>query len=247
MAGHSKWANTKHRKAVQDTKRSKIFEKIIRNLVITTSSYGENPNFNPRLRVAIDKALANNMTRETINRAIARGMGGDAYSNLTGITYEGYGPGGAAVMIECVSDNRNRTASIVRHVFAKCGGHLGTDGSAAYLFTQKGVITYASSVDEDALIKAAMEANVEDIISHAHGTIDVFTTRDSLYRMKDLLTIAGFNAVSVKIALVPLITADIDIKNAPKLLRLVRILEDCDDVQRVYHNGVISDMMLAML
>ncbi|NIG87597.1 YebC/PmpR family DNA-binding transcriptional regulator [Serratia symbiotica] len=247
MAGHSKWANTKHRKAAQDAKRGKIFTKIIRELVTAAKLGGGDPDSNPRLRAAMDKALANNMTRDTMNRAIARGVGGDDDSNIESIIYEGYGPGGTAVMIECLSDNRNRTVGEVRHAFSKCGGNLGTDGSVAYLFTKKGVITYAPGVDEDALMEAALEAGAEDIVSYDDDVIDVFTAWESLGALKDALTAAGFNAEAAEIAMIPSTKADMDAETAPKLLRLIDMLEDCDDVQEVYHNGEISDEIAATL
>lgn len=237
MAGHSKWANTKHRKAAQDAKRSKIFTKIIRELVTAAKLGGGDPDSNPRLRAAMDKALANNMTRDTMNRTIARGVGGDDDSNMESIIYEGYGPGGTAVMIECLSDNRNRTVGEVRHAFTKCGGNLGTDGSVAYLFTKKGVITYAPGVDEDALMEAALEAGAEDIVSYDDDVIDVFTAWESLGVLKDAMTAAGFNSEAAEIAMIPSTKADMDEETAPKLLRLIDMLEDCDDVQEVYHNG----------
>ncbi|CDG48237.1 YebC/PmpR family DNA-binding transcriptional regulator [Serratia symbiotica] len=247
MAGHSKWANTKHRKAAQDAKRGKIFTKIIRELVTAAKLGGGDPDSNPRLRAAMDKALVNNMTRDTMNRAIARGVGGDDDSNMESIIYEGYGPGGTAVMIECLSDNRNRTVGEVRHAFTKCGGNLGTDGSVAYLFTKKGVITYAPGVDEDALMEAALEAGAEDIVSYDDDVIDVFTAWESLGALKDALTAAGFNAEAAEIAMIPSTKADMDAETAPKLLCLIDMLENCDDVQEVYHNGEISDEIAATL
>ncbi|NIG62695.1 MAG: YebC/PmpR family DNA-binding transcriptional regulator [Serratia symbiotica] len=247
MAGHSKWANTKHRKAAQDAKRGKIFTKIIRELVTAAKLGGGDPDSNPRLRVAMDKALANNMTRDTMNRAIVRGVGGYDDSNMESIIYEGYGPGGTAVMIECLSDNRNRTVAEVRHAFTKCGGNLGTDGSVAYLFTKKGVITYAPGVDEDALMEASLEAGAEDIVSYDYGVIDVFTAWESLGVLKDALTAAGFNVEASEIAMIPSTKADMDSETAPKLLRLIDMLEDCDDVQEVYHNGEISEEIAATL
>lgn len=247
MAGHSKWANTKYRKAAQDAKRGKIFTKIIRELVTAAKLGGGDPNSNPRLRAAIDKAIANNMTRDTMSRAITRGVGGDDDSNMESIIYEGYGPGGTAVMIECLSDNRNRTVGEVRHAFTKCGGNLGTDGSVTYLFTKKGVITYALGVDEDALIESALEAGAEDIVSYDDNVIDVFTPWNNLGTLKNALTAAGFNAEAAEIAMIPSTKADMDIETAPKLLRLIDMLEDCDDVQEVYHNGEISDEIAATL
>ena len=241
MAGHSKWANTKHRKAAQDSKRGKIFTKIIRELVTAARLGGGDAGSNPRLRAAIDKALSNNMTRDTLNRAIARGVGGDEDTNMETIIYEGYGPGGSAIMVECLSDNRNRTVAEVRHAFTKTGGNLGTDGSVAYLFSKKGVITFAPGLDEDVLMEAALEAGAEDIISYDDGAIDVFTAWENLGDVKDALEAAGYKADSAEVTMIPSTKADMDAETAPKLLRLIDMLEDCDDVQEVYHNGEISD------
>lgn len=241
MAGHSKWANTKHRKAAQDSKRGKIFTKIIRELVTAAKLGGGDPGANPRLRAAIDKALANNMTRDTLNRAVARGVGGDDDTNMETIIYEGYGPGGSAVMVECLSDNRNRTVAEVRHAFNKTGGNLGTDGSVSYLFAKKGVITFAPGLDEDSVIEASLEAGAEDIVTYDDGAIDVFTAWENMGEVKDALEAAGFKADSAEVTMIPSTKADMDADTAPKLLRLIDMLEDCDDVQEVYHNGEISD------
>ncbi len=241
MAGHSKWANTKHRKAAQDSKRGKIFTKIIRELVTAAKLGGGDPGANPRLRAAIDKALSNNMTRDTLNRAIARGVGGDDDSNMETIIYEGYGPGGTAVMVECLSDNRNRTVAEVRHAFTKTGGNLGTDGSVAYLFTKTGVITFAPGVDEDAIMEAALEAGADDVQTFDDGAIDVYTAWENLGDVRDALEAAGFKADQAEVTMIPSTKADMDADTAPKLLRLIDMLEDCDDVQEVYHNGEISD------
>lgn len=241
MAGHSKWANTKHRKAAQDSKRGKIFTKIIRELVTAAKLGGGDPGANPRLRAAIDKALGNNMTRDTLNRAIARGVGGDDDTNMETIIYEGYGPGGTAVMVECLSDNRNRTVAEVRHAFTKTGGNLGTDGSVAYLFTKTGVITFAPGQDEDVIMEAALEAGADDVQTYDDGAIDVYTAWESLGDVKDALEAAGFKADQAEVTMIPSTKADMDADTAPKLLRLIDMLEDCDDVQEVYHNGEISD------
>ncbi|AWH87482.1 YebC/PmpR family DNA-binding transcriptional regulator [Limnobaculum parvum] len=247
MAGHSKWANTKHRKAAQDAKRGKIFTKIIRELVTAAKLGGGDPGSNPRLRAAIDKALSNNMTRDTLNRAIARGVGGDDDNDMETIIYEGYGPGGTAVMVECLSDNRNRTVSEVRHAFTKTGGNLGTDGSVSYLFTKKGVISYAEGTDEDAVMDAALDAGADDVVTYDDGAIDVFTTPESFGDVKDALDAAGLVAIAAEVSLIPSTKADLDAETAPKLLRLIDMLEDSDDVQEVYHNGEISDEVAATL
>lgn len=247
MAGHSKWANTKHRKAAQDSKRGKIFTKIIRELVTAAKIGGGDPSTNPRLRAAVDKALSNNMTRDTLNRAIARGVGGDDNDNMETIIYEGYGPGGTAVMVECLSDNRNRTVSEVRHAFTKTGGNLGTDGSVAYLFTKKGVISYPTGTDEETLMEAALEAGAEDIETFDDGAIDVFTTPEEFGSVKDALDAAGFVAEAAEVSMIPSTKADLDADTAPKLMKLIDMLEDSDDVQEVYHNGEISDEIAELL
>jgi len=208
---------------------------------------GGDPDSNPRLRAAMDKALSNNMTRDTMNRAVARGVGGDDDSNMETIIYEGYGPGGTAVMVECLSDNRNRTVSEVRHAFTKTGGNLGTDGSVAYLFTKKGVITFAPGLDEDTVMDAALEAGADDVVTYDDGAIDVFTAWESLGAVKDALEAAGLTADSAEVSMIPSTKADMDEETAPKLLRLIDMLEDCDDVQEVYHNGEISDEVAATL
>ncbi len=241
MAGHSKWANIKHRKAAQDAKRGKIFTKLIRELVVAAKMGGGDVASNPRLRAAVDKALSNNMTRDTVNRAIARGVGGDDDSNMETIVYEGYGPGGTAVMVECLSDNRNRTVSEVRHAFTKSGGNLGTDGSVSYLFTKKGVISYPAGLDEDTVMEAALEAGADDVVVNDDGSIDVFTSPEDFGSVKDALDAAGLEAEMPEVSLIPSTKAELDLETAPKLLRLIDMLEDCDDVQEVYHNGDISD------
>lgn len=247
MAGHSKWANTKHRKAAQDAKRGKIFTKIIRELVTASRIGGPDPASNPRLRAAVDKALANNMTRDTLNRAIARGAGNDENDNMESIVYEGYGPGGTAVMVECLTDNRKRTVSDVRHAFTKTGGNLGTDGSVAYLFTRKGIISYAPGLDEDEVMDAALEAGADDVETFDDGAIDVYTAWEILGDVKDAMDAAGFKAESAEVSMIPSTKADLDAETAPKLMRLIDMLEDSDDVQEVYHNGDISDEVAALL
>ena len=192
MAGHSKWANIKHRKERQDAKRGKIFTKWIRELTVAARQGGGDPGSNPRLRLALDKALSANMSRDIIDRAVARGAGATEADNVEELTYEGYGPGGVAVMVECMTDNRNRTAAAVRHAFSKCGGNLGTDGSVAYLFERKGQISFAPGVDEDALTEAALEADADDVVSHEDGSIDVFTSFTSFYAMRNALASVAF-------------------------------------------------------
>ena len=247
MAGHSKWANTKHRKTAQDARRGKVFTKIIRELVTAAQLGGGDIAANPRLRAAVDKALSNNMTRDTLNRAIARGIGGDEDTDMETIIYEGYGPGGTAVMVECLSDNRNRTVSEVRHAFSKTGGNLGTDGSVSYLFSKKGVISYAPGLDEERVMSAALEAGADDVLVYDDGAIDVYTVPESLGSVKDMLDASGLLSQAAHVSLIPSTKADLDAETAPKLLRLIDLLEDSDDVQEVYHNGEISDEIAALL
>ncbi|MBE2896337.1 YebC/PmpR family DNA-binding transcriptional regulator [Pasteurellaceae bacterium HPA106] len=246
MAGHSKWANIKHRKAAQDAKRGKIFTKLIRELVTAAKIGGADISSNPRLRTAVDKALASNMTRDTINRAIQRGAGGEDDSNMETIIYEGYGPAGTAVYVECLSDNRNRTVSEVRHAFTKTGGNLGTDGSVAYLFSKKGLILVDEG-DEEALMDAALEAGAEDIQGQDDGSFEVYTAWEELSAVRDAIEAAGFKISEAEVTMIPSTSVELDADSAPKLMRLVDMLEDCDDVQNVYHNAEISDEVAALL
>ncbi|MBW3759726.1 YebC/PmpR family DNA-binding transcriptional regulator [Aeromonas jandaei] len=246
MAGHSKWANIKHRKAAQDAKRGKIFTKLIREITTSARLGDADPANNPRLRAAVAAALTNNMTRDTINRAIQRGAGGGDGEQLETIVYEGYGPAGSAVMVECLTDNRNRTVAEVRHAFSKCGGNLGTDGSVAYLFSKKGLLTFVG-VDEDALMDAALEAGADDVVTEEDGTIEVYTTPNDFGTVLDGLEAAGFKAQSAEVTMIPSTEAELDAETAPKLMRLIDMLEDLDDVQEVYHNGSISDEVAATL
>ena len=247
MAGHSKWANIKHRKERQDAKRGKIFTKWIRELTVAARQGGGEPGSNPRLRLALDKALSANMSRDIIDRAIARGTGAAGSDDVVELSYEGYGPGGVAVMVECMTDNRNRTAAAVRHAFSKCGGNLGTDGSVAYLFESKGQLSFAPGVDEDALMEAAMEADADDIVVHADGSMDVFTSFASFYAVGNVLQAAGFKADEAEIVMAPTTSAELDRDGAEKVLKLIDMLEDLDDVQNVYSNAEISDAVMEQL
>lgn len=240
MAGHSKWVNIKHRKAIQDAKRDKIFTKIIRELVIAAKLGGSDPSSNPRLRIAIDKALSNNMTRDTVNRAIVRGGGGKDISNMETIIYEGYGPGGSALMVECFSDNRNRTTSSIRYVFTKAGGNLGTNGSVSYLFSKKGVISFASVQDEHIMLETVLKTGAEDVISYDDGTFDVLTAWEDLDSVRNELEEAGLKAEAAGFSMIPSIKAELSTKTMKKLMYLIDMLESYDEVQGVYHNGNIS-------
>ncbi len=246
MAGHSKWANIRFRKGAQDAKRGKLFTKLIREITVAARMGGGDASTNPRLRTAIDKALAGNMTRDTIDRAVKRGAGGDEEGNLSEMRYEGYGVNGVAVMVDCLSDNKNRTVAEVRHAFTKYGGNMGTDGSVAYLFTQQGQIN-VSSQDEDEVMEAALEAGAEDVISNTDGTVDVITKPEDFLKVKDALTEEGLKITSSDVTMEADLKVSLDKEGAEKLLRLVDTLEDLDDVQNVYTNADISEDILSQL
>lgn len=248
MAGHSKWANTKHRKAAQDARRGKIFTKLIREIGAAVRLYGADISTNPRLRAVVDKALISNMTRDTVNRAIARAAGEQDGANMEELTYEGYGPGGVAVMVTALSDNRNRTAADVRHAFGKFGGNLGSEGSVGYLFRKLGVISFSGAVDEERLLELALEAGAEDLVSHDDGQLEVLTAPEALWPVVDALAAAGFVASKSEVALLPSTKAELtEVEVATAFLKTIDLLEDLDDVQEVYTNAELSDAVLAQL
>lgn len=248
MAGHSKWANIKHRKGRQDAKRGKIFTKVIRELTVAASQGGGVPADNPRLRLAVDKALAVNMTRDTIDRAIARGAGTNEAANVEELTYEGYGPNGVAIFVEAMTDNRNRTAAEVRHAFSKLGGNLGTDGSVAYLFERKGQISFESGVNEEAVLDTALEAGADDVVTNDDGSVDVFTTFQDFISVKEALVAAGFKSDNAEVTMIATTEADLtDVESAQKIIKLIDALEDLDDVQNVYSNANIADEIMEQL
>jgi YebC/PmpR family DNA-binding regulatory protein len=239
MAGHSKWANIKHRKGAQDAKRGKLFTKLIRE--ITTAARISSDVNNPRLRIAIDKALGNNMTRDTIDRAIKRGIGGADDAALEEIRYEGYGPNGVAIMVDCMTDNRNRTVSEVRHVFTKMGGNLGTDGSVAYLFTKVGQISFKKGLNEDKLMEAAIDAGAEDVVKQEDGSFIVNTPPESLSGVVDAMKTAGFTPENAEVTMTASVNVSLNIEDAQRFMKMVDMLEDLDDVQEVYSNADISE------
>ena len=247
MAGHSKWANIKHRKAAQDAKRGKMFTKLIRELVVAAKQGGAEPADNPRLRAAVDKALGANMTRDTIDRAIARGAGTSDADNMEELTYEGYAPGGVAVLIEAMTDNRNRTVAEVRHAFSKRGGNLGTDGSVAYLFERKGQLNFPAGVDEEKLLEVALEAGAEDMEVNDDGTMDVITPWEDFAAVKQALEEAGLPPEGGEVTMIPSSSVELDAEAAESIMGLVDALEDLDDVQNVYTNADIPDEVLAAL
>lgn len=247
MAGHSKWANIKHRKAAQDAKRGKVFTKLIRELVVAAKAGGPNPDDNPRLRAAVDKALGANMKKDTVDKAIARGAGTGEGENYEEVTYEGYGHGGIAILVECLTDNRNRTVGDVRHAFSKRGGNLGTDGSVAYLFTRTGQISYAPGGDEEQIMDAALELGADDVLTHDDGSIDVMTAWEDFLTVKAGLIEAGFEPDDAEVTMIASLKVELDKDGAEKVIALVDSLEDLDDVQNVYTNADISTEVLEQL
>ena len=248
MAGHSKWANIKHRKGRQDAKRGKIFTKLIRELTVAAKHGGPIPADNPRLRLVVDKALTNNMSRDVIDRAIARGAGNNEADNVVEFSYEGYAPSGVAIIVEVMTDNRNRNAAEVRHAFSKCGGNLGTDGSVAYMFERKGQISFAAGVDEDELMEAALEAGADDVEMGEEGAALVSTSFSESHAVIEALGAAGFKGEEAEIAMIPSISAPIDdLETAQKVFKLIDMLEDLDDVQNVYHNAEVADEIMEQL
>lgn len=247
MSGHSKWANIRFRKAAQDAKRGKVFTKLIREITTAARMGGGDESSNPRLRSAVVAALAQNMTRETIKRAVERGVGGGDGADLENITYEGYGVGGVAVMVECMTDNHNRTASDVRHAFTKFGGNLGTTGSVGYLFTKKGVISFAQDedgkmpIDEEQAMEIGLEAGADDIVTNDDGSIDVYTAPEAFADVVEAFEAKGIKPTNAEVSMVPSTEAELDADNAAKCMRMIDALEDLDDVQNVYHNASFPD------
>ncbi|HAJ41336.1 MAG TPA: YebC/PmpR family DNA-binding transcriptional regulator [Alcanivorax sp.] len=238
MAGHSKWANIKHRKAAQDAKRGKIFTKLIREITVAARMGGPEIADNPRLRAAVDKALSNNMTKDTIDRAIKRGAGDDDGANMEEITYEGYGKNGVAVLVETMTDNVNRTVSEVRHAFSKFGGNLGTSGSVAFLFTKRGEIFFEPGVEEEKLMEAALEAGAEDVDENEDGSFLVITRPDKSFgEVVDGLKEAGLEPADAEVTMSPSTEAEIDAETAETVGKMIDLLEDLDDVQNVYTNA----------
>lgn len=236
MAGHSKWANIKFRKEKQDAKRGKLFTKLIREITVSAGIGGGDPGANPRLRTAVDKALCANMTRDVIDRAIKRGAGGEGEKNVEEISYEGYGPGGVAVMVECLSNNRNRTVSEVRHAFTKCGGNLGTNGSVAYLFNKIGQIMLAPGANEDKAIEVAIEAGANEVEPEEDGSITIETSPEDFLNVKQALEKAGFTISFAEISMIAATEVELDPELTARVIKLIDMLEDLDDVQDVYSN-----------
>ncbi|HET19330.1 MAG TPA: YebC/PmpR family DNA-binding transcriptional regulator [Chromatiales bacterium] len=246
MAGHSKWANIKHRKDRQDKKRAKVWTKIIREITVAArQGQSANPAENPRLRLAWDKALAANMTKDTMERAAKRGVGADGGESYEELTYEGYGPGGVAVYVECMTDNKVRTVAEVRHAFSKNGGNLGTDGSVAYLFSKTGTLLYAPGSDEDAIMEAALELGADDVQVNDDGSIEVLTAPEAFQAVVDGMKAKGLVPEDAEVTMRASTQAPVEGEVAEKLVKMIDMLEDLDDVQAVYHNADLPEEALA--
>ncbi|NIM70432.1 MAG: YebC/PmpR family DNA-binding transcriptional regulator [Xanthomonadales bacterium] len=239
MAGHSKWANIQHRKKAVDAKRGKIFTRLNRELTVAAREGGGDPDANPRLRLAIDKARAANMPKDNIERAIKKGTGELEGQTLEEIRYEGYAPGGVAVMVECVTDNRNRTVAEVRHAFTKHGGNLGTDGSVAYLFDKLGVLTFAPGTSEDAVMEVALEAGAEDIVIADDGSVEVLTDPEAFRDVLAAMEAAGLTPENAEVTMRASTEVEMDVETGQQVLRFLDRLEDLDDTQSVYSNADI--------
>ena len=240
MAGHSKWANIKHKKAAQDAKRGKIFTRLIKEITVAARLGGGDPNSNPRLRLAVDKAYEQNMPKENVERAIKRGSGDLEGVNYEEIRYEGYGIAGAAVLVDCMTDNRVRTVADVRHAFTKYGGNLGTDGSVGFLFKHCGQLLFAPGTDEDKLMEIALEAGAEDIISNDDGSIEVITAPYEFVMVREALEKAGFKAELAEVTMKPVNETGLTGDDSVKMQKLLDALESIDDVQEVYTTAVID-------
>ena len=245
MSGHSKWANIQHRKGAQDAKRGKLFTKLIREVSIAARLGGGDAAANSRLRLAVDRALSGNVPKDTIERAIKRASGDQDAENIEEVRYEGYGPGGVAVMVDCMTDNRNRTVADVRHAFAKFGGNLGTDGSVSYLFTKLGQLSYPAGSDEDRVMEAALEAGADDIVNNEDGSIDVLTGVENFPEVRDAMLSLQHDPEQAEVTMRASISVSLSQDDAHNMVKLLEMLEDHDDVQQVYSNADIADDILA--
>ncbi|MBY8965176.1 MAG: YebC/PmpR family DNA-binding transcriptional regulator [Algiphilus sp.] len=248
MAGHSKWSNIQHRKNAQDKKRGAVFTKLVREITVAARLGGGDLEGNPRLRLAVDKALAVSMPKDNIERAIKRGSGQDDSANVQEIRYEGYAPGGIAIMVDCMTDNQNRTVADVRHAFSKHGGNLGADGSVAYLFSRQGVIQIAldGETTEEAVLEAALDAGAEDVVVDDEGSsVDVLTRPESFQAVRTALEQAGFPVAEADVTERPATTIEVGGEQAESVLKLLERLDDLEDVQNVYSNAVFSEDALS--
>lgn len=240
MAGHSKWANIQHRKGRQDAKRGKIFTRLIKEITVCARMGGGDPGMNPRLRLAVDKAYENNMPKDNVERAIKRGTGGLDGADYEEIRYEGYGINGAAVIVDCLTDNRVRTVAEVRHAFTKFGGNLGGGGSVAFLFKHCGQLLYAPGTDEEKLMEAALEAGAEDVVAHDDGSLEVLTSAHDFVQVKAALEKAGLKAALAEVTMKPANEIEMSGEDAARMQKLLDALEGLDDVQNVYTNAAMA-------
>jgi YebC/PmpR family DNA-binding regulatory protein len=241
MAGHSKWANIKHKKAAQDAKRGKIFTRLIKEITVAARMGGGDPNSNPRLRLAVDKAYEQNMPKDNVERAIKRGSGDLEGVNYEEVRYEGYGIAGAAVLVDCMTDNRVRTVADVRHAFTKYGGNLGTDGSVAFLFRHCGQLLFPPGTDENRLMEAALEAGADDIVTNNDKSVEVITAPYEFVEIRTALDKAGFKAELGEVTMKPASETLLSGDEAVKMQKLLDALESIDDVQEVYTTAVIDE------
>lgn len=241
MAGHSKWANIQHRKKAQDARRGKLFTRLIREIVVAARTGGPDLDSNPTLRTAVDKAKSQSVPKDPIDRAIKRGAGELDGSDYEEIRYEGYGPAGIAFIVDCLSDNRNRTVAEVRHAFNKSGGNLGQAGSVAYMFSSVGVLLYSPEHDEDTIMEAAIDAGAEDVIVEADGSIEVLTAAENYLKVKLSMTEAGLEPEESDLTMRASANTPLEIEDATRVLGLVDMLESSDDVQEVYYNAEIPE------
>ena len=247
MAGHSKWANIQHRKGAQDKKRGKLFTKLIKEITIAARIGGADMAANPRLRLAIDKAKAQSMPKDNIDRAIRRGSGDLDGVDYVEIRYEGYGPGGVAVMVDCMTDNKNRTVAEVRHAFSKFGGNLGADGSVSYLFNPVGLLNFPAGSDEEAVMDAAIDAGAEDIVVDDDKSIEVLTDPVDFEVVRDAMRASGFEPEQAELTMRASNSMELELQQASSMIKMLELLEDLDDVQNVYSNADIPDNILAQL
>ena len=241
MAGHSKWANIQHRKKAQDSKRGKLFTRSIREITVAARMGGSDLDANPRLRLAVDKGLSANMNKDTVERAIKRGAGEQDSDDYEEVRYEGYGPGGSAILVDCMTDNRNRTVAEVRHAFTKFNGNMGTSGSVAYMFANLGVIQFAPGTDEDAVMEAALESGAEDVLTADDGSIEVLTSPEEFLKVKDALVAAGLESVEAELTMRAENRVSLSDKHGETMLKLLDMLDELDDVQNVFSNADIPD------
>ena len=241
MAGHSKWANIQHRKKAQDAKRGKLFTRLIREIMVAAKAGGSDQDSNPGLRVSVEKAKSQSVPKDAIERAIKRGAGELEGADYEEIRYEGYGPLGIAFIVDCLSDNRNRTVAEVRHAFSKSGGNLGQRGSVAYMFTSVGVMIYAPDQDEDSIMEAALESGADDVVVAVDGSIEVLTSAEEYITVKLAMTEAGFEPEESELTMRAELNTELNVEDAQKVLRLVDLLESSDDVQEVYYNADIPE------